>query len=188
MSDSVSTRAQQPTRLLRPWDSLGKSTGEGCYCLLQCTKVKSETEIAQSCPTLSDPWTAAYQASPSMGFSRQEYWSRLPLPSLEHQTSLTVKDESTSAHHVVKCNVIKWGILYPPSSGFHLLAMSRFSLASTHIICGKKRIMSLETPTQVKEIQMLWQIRHTERWVKYTSVGFSYWWDLSEQAVTTVRR
>ena len=35
----------------------------------------------QSCPTLSDPWTAAYQAPPSMGFSRQEYWSGVPLPS-----------------------------------------------------------------------------------------------------------
>ena len=44
-------------------------------------KVKSENEVAQSCLTLSDPWTAAYQAPPSMGFSRQEYWSGLPLPS-----------------------------------------------------------------------------------------------------------
>ena len=44
-------------------------------------KVKSETEVAQSCPTLSDPWTAAYQAPPSIGFSRQEYWSGVPLPS-----------------------------------------------------------------------------------------------------------
>ena len=44
-------------------------------------KVKSESEIAQLCPTLSDPWTAAYQAPPSMGFSRQEYWSGVPLPS-----------------------------------------------------------------------------------------------------------
>jgi len=46
-------------------------------------KVKSESEVAQSCPTPSDatPWTAAYQDPPSMGFSRQEYWSGLPLPS-----------------------------------------------------------------------------------------------------------
>ena len=44
-------------------------------------KVKSESEVAQSCLTLSDPWTAAYQAPPSMGFSRQGYWSGLPLPS-----------------------------------------------------------------------------------------------------------
>ena len=44
-------------------------------------KVKSESEVAQLCPTLSDPWTAAYQAPPSIGFPRQEYWSGVPLPS-----------------------------------------------------------------------------------------------------------
>ena len=43
--------------------------------------VKSESEVAQSCPTLATPWTAAYQAPSSMGFSRQEYWSGVPLPS-----------------------------------------------------------------------------------------------------------
>ena len=44
-------------------------------------KMKSESEVAQSFPTLSDPWTAAYQAPLSRGFSRQEYWSGEPLPS-----------------------------------------------------------------------------------------------------------
>ena len=39
----------------RPWDSPGKNTGVGCHCLLQCRKVKSESEVAESCPTLSDP-------------------------------------------------------------------------------------------------------------------------------------
>ena len=58
-----------------PWDSPGKNTGVGCHFLLQCMKVKSESEVAQSCPTLATPWSAAYQAPPSMGFSRQEYWS-----------------------------------------------------------------------------------------------------------------
>ena len=45
----------QPTRLSRPWNSLGKNTGVGCHFLLQCMKVKSESEVAQLCPTLSDP-------------------------------------------------------------------------------------------------------------------------------------
>ena len=118
----------QPTRLPRPWDSPGKNTGVGCHFFLQYTKVKSESEVAQSCPTLrgpmdcsppgspvpgilqartlewgaisfsntrkwkvkvkslshvqllAAPWTAAYQAPPSMGLSRQEYWSGVPLP------------------------------------------------------------------------------------------------------------
>ena len=64
----------------RPWDSPGKNTAVGCHFLLQCMKVKSESEVAQSCLTLSDP-TAAHQAPLSMGFSRQEYWSGVPLPS-----------------------------------------------------------------------------------------------------------
>ena len=42
-------------------------------------KVKSESEVAQLCPTLGTPWTAAYQAASSMGFSRQKYWSGVPL-------------------------------------------------------------------------------------------------------------
>ena len=55
MSDSVRPQKRQPTRLSRPWDSPGKNTGVGCHFLLQCMKVKSESEVAQSCPTLSDP-------------------------------------------------------------------------------------------------------------------------------------
>ena len=55
MSDSVRPHRRQPTRLPRPWDSPGKNTGVGCHFLLQCTKVKSESEVAQSCPTLGDP-------------------------------------------------------------------------------------------------------------------------------------
>ena len=55
MSDSVQPHRQQPIRFLRPWDSPGKNTGAGCHFLLQCVTVKSESEVTQSCPTLSDP-------------------------------------------------------------------------------------------------------------------------------------
>ena len=131
VSDSVWPQRRQPTRLPHPWDSLGKNAGVGCHFLLQCMKVKSQSEVTQSCLTLSDPmdcslpgssihgifqarvlewsaiafsnawkwkvkvkslrlstwklhsrvrllatpWTAVYQAPPSMGFSREEYWS-----------------------------------------------------------------------------------------------------------------
>ena len=125
MSDSVRPQRWQPTRLPCPWNSPDKNTGVGCHFLLQCMKVKSEREVAQLCPTLSDPmdcsqpgspvpwilqartrewvassfsnvwkwscsvvswllatpWTAAYPAPLSMGFSRQEFWSGVPLPS-----------------------------------------------------------------------------------------------------------
>ena len=58
--------------------------------LLQCVKVKSESEVAQSCPTLVTPWTAAYQAPLSMVYSRQEYWSGVPLPSPKSLVSTKV--------------------------------------------------------------------------------------------------
>ena len=54
MSDSVQLQRRQPTRLPYPWDSPGKNTGVGCHFLLQCMKVKSESEVAQSRPTLCD--------------------------------------------------------------------------------------------------------------------------------------
>ena len=66
---------------------LNKTTGVGCHFLLQCMKVKSESEVVQwSVRLFVTPWTTAYQAPPSMGFSRQEYWSGLPLPSLTFST------------------------------------------------------------------------------------------------------
>ena len=52
MSDSVQPQRRQPTRLPRPWDSPGKNTGVGCHFLLQCMKMKSESEVTQLC--LSD--------------------------------------------------------------------------------------------------------------------------------------
>ena len=79
MSDSVWPHRQQPTRLPRPWDSPGKNTGVGCHFLLQCMKVKSESEVAPSCPTLRDPMDYSSPGPPSVGFSRQEYWSGVPL-------------------------------------------------------------------------------------------------------------
>ena len=121
MSDSVRPPRWQPTRLPHPWDSPGKNTGVGWHFLLQCMKVKSESQVAQSYQTLSDPmdcslpgfsvhrifqakvlewgsiafsvscfscvqlfvtpWTVTHQAPVSMGFSRQEYLSRLKCPS-----------------------------------------------------------------------------------------------------------
>ena len=54
VSDSLRPHRWQPTSLRCSWDSPGKNTGVGCHFLLQCMKVKSESEVAQSCPTLRD--------------------------------------------------------------------------------------------------------------------------------------
>ena len=67
MSNSVQPHRQQPTRLPRPWDSPGKNTGVGCHSLLQCMKVKSESEVAQSYLTLSDPMDCSPPGSSTHG-------------------------------------------------------------------------------------------------------------------------
>ena len=82
MSDSVRPHRRQPTRPRRPWDSPGKNTGVGCHFLLQCMKAKSESEVAQSCPTLRDPMDCSLPGYSIHGLSRQEYWSGLPFLSL----------------------------------------------------------------------------------------------------------
>ena len=63
MSNSVQPHRRQPTRLPCPWDSPGKNTGVGCHFLLQCMKVKSESEVSQSYPTLSDPMDCSLPGS-----------------------------------------------------------------------------------------------------------------------------
>ena len=74
---------------------------------------ESESEVAQSCPTLSNPMTAAYQAPPAMGFSRQEYWSGLPFPSPMHES----ESEALSR---VRLLATPWTAAYqaPPAMGF----------------------------------------------------------------------
>jgi len=63
VSDSLRPHRRQTTRLPHPWDSPGKNTGVGCHFLLQCMKVKSESEVAQLCPTLCDPMDCSLPGS-----------------------------------------------------------------------------------------------------------------------------
>ena len=76
MSDPVQPQRRQPTRLPCPWDSPDKNTGVGCHFLLQCMKVKSESEVTQSCPTLSDPTDCSLPGSSAHGIfqARVQEW------------------------------------------------------------------------------------------------------------------
>ena len=80
-----------PTRLPRPWDSSGKNTGVGCHFLLQCMKGKSESEVAQSCPTLSDPMDCSPPGSSVRGFfqARVLEWGAIAFSGLGLQLPLT---------------------------------------------------------------------------------------------------
>ena len=107
MSDSVRPHRRQPTRLPRPWDSPGKNTGMGCHFLHQCMKLKSESEVAQFYPTLSDPMDcslpgfsihAIFQARVlewgAIAFSEIVY-SIIKSPHLDAQLAATGGDEGT---------------------------------------------------------------------------------------------
>ena len=86
MSDFVQSHRWQPTRLPRPWDSPGKNTGVGCHFLLQCMKVKSESEVAQSCLTLSDPMDYSLPGSSIHGIFQAGVleWGAIAFSELKH--------------------------------------------------------------------------------------------------------
>ena len=100
---------RQPTRLPRPWDSPGKNTGVGCHFLLQCMKGKVKVKSLGRVRLLATPWPAAHRAPPSMGFSRQEYWSGVP------------SYWRTLKNHTIPFVKVRHGSLKGPERGFMLL-------------------------------------------------------------------
>ena len=95
VSNSVRPHRRQPTRLRRPWDSPGKNTGVGCHFLLQCLKVKSESEVAQLCQTLSDPMDYSPPGSSIHGIfqARVLEWGAIAFSNSASSPSLSPKDQ-----------------------------------------------------------------------------------------------
>ena len=92
MSDSVRPHRWQPTRLPRPRDSPGKNTGVGCHFLLQCMKVKSQSEVAQSCPTLSDLMDCSLLGSSIHGIfqARVLEWGAIAFSVIDYVDSINI--------------------------------------------------------------------------------------------------
>ena len=92
---------QQPTRLLRPWDSPGKNTGVGCHFLLQCMKVKSQSEVAQSCPTLHDPMDCSPPGSSIHGIlqARVLEWVAIAFSKIPAELCQILKDDVLKMLH-----------------------------------------------------------------------------------------
>ena len=105
MSDSVQPHRRQPTRLPHPWDSLGKNTGMGCHFLLQCMKVKSQSEVAKSCLTLSDPMDCSLPGSSVHGIfqARVLEWGAIAFSSDPLQLS-----KSWQNHHIWEVCSANW--------------------------------------------------------------------------------
>ena len=90
MSDSVRSHRRQPTRLPRPWDSPSKNTAVGYHFLLRCMEVKSESQVAQSCPTLSDPMDCSLPGSSIHGIfqARVLEWIAISSSTMEYYSAI----------------------------------------------------------------------------------------------------
>ena len=124
-------RGLQPTRLLRPWDSPGNSTGLGCHFLLQCRKVESESEVAQSSPTLRDPMDCSPPGSSTHGIFQATVleWGAIAFSSLLWVSmSLNFLDSTYEWDHTVfvfLCQLISVSIM--PSSFIYVVTNGRAS-------------------------------------------------------------
>ena len=131
MSDSVWPHRRQPTRFPHPWDSPGKNTGVGCHCLLQCMKVKSESEVTQSCPTLSDPMDCSLPGSSVHGIfqARVLEWGATAFSKrlLVEQLIATRITKSHGTHKVPGRNIIQicYSICIPYHASGVLTVFSR---------------------------------------------------------------
>ena len=94
---------RQATRLPRPWDSPGKNTGVGCHFLLQCMKVKSQSEVAQSCLTLRDPMDYSLPGSSIHGILQARVLEVYPPKNCSLQGS--------SIHGIFQARVLEWGAI-----------------------------------------------------------------------------
>ena len=118
VSDSVPPHRRQPTRLPRPWDSLGKNAGVGCHFLLQCMKVKSESEVAQSCLTLSDPMDCSPPGSSVHGIfqARVLEWGAIAFSDLftkAHLFTFHLKHTViSSSHYAIYCRNVSFKRIY----------------------------------------------------------------------------
>ena len=140
MSDSVRPHRRQPTRLPRPWDSPGKNTGVGCHFLLQCMKVKSESEVTQSCPTLRDPMDCSLPGSSAhgtfqarllewgaIGFSEVNSLLMRCFPEIEEcgfQFSVCVDNYLRTAVLFIRAETLSYSLLHPQYLTVYLYCVS----------------------------------------------------------------
>ena len=141
MSDSVRPHRRQPNRLPRPWDSPGKNPGVGYHFLLQCMKVKSESEVAQSCPTLSDPMDCSPPGSSTHGIfqARVLEWVSLPSPRL-----ILKKVAKTIWPFRYDLNQIPWNYTVEVKNKLDFIKIKNFGASKVTVKKLKRNICKIE--------------------------------------------
>ena len=154
MSDSLRPHRWQPTRLPHPWDSLGKNTGVGCHFLLQRMKMKSQSEVVQSCPTLHDPRDCSLPGSSVHGIfqARVLEWGAIAFS--RSTLCLSVISRNLEKNILPWISVICIVFLLTPELGRHKILFYFQCLDTSRIV--KERcyvIYALEyVPTKVLQI------------------------------------
>ena len=137
---------QQPTRLPRPWDSPGKNTGVVAISFSNAWKWKVKVKSLSCIRLFATPWTAAYQAPPPMGFSRQEYWSGVPLPSGPQRGTPSGVLLCRSAHQSLKG--APWvGFCSVDQYIRHLMGQPLYCSAADAGMWGERGAMVMAPPT-----------------------------------------
>ena len=104
MSNSVRPHRRQPTRLLHPWDSPGQNTGVGCHFLLQFMKVKSESEVAQSCLSLRNSMDCSLPGCSVHQISQARVLEWVAIAFSRINMTRTLKEKKNISHkHIRKC-------------------------------------------------------------------------------------
>ena len=144
---------RQPIRLPRPWDSPGKNAGVGCHFLLQCMKVKSQSEVAQSCPTLSDPMDCSPPGSSVHGIfqSRVLQWGAidwLVAPKWQHHLKFTHVHDKTSVEDCIQMwRYITWAYSYISCLNGNILFKEQNKGNSFSKTANKKKEKNLAGPS-----------------------------------------
>ena len=118
MSDSVRPHRRQPTSLPHPWDSPGKNTGVGCHFLLQCMKVKSESQVTQSCLTLHDPMDSSLPGSSAYRIfqARVLEWGAIVFSRPSFQATLSITNARSSLRLMsIELVMPSSHLIFPPS-------------------------------------------------------------------------
>ena len=154
MSNSVQPHRRQPTRLPYPWDSPGKNTGVGCHFLLQCMKVKSENEVVQSCPTLSDPMDCSLTSSSIHWIFQARVLEWVVISFSVWNPSCSLKKKDYTFEYVLCVIQCGWHFSRPC-----LISLPQVSFCPFQYTNGKLKLKIVKKRKKIKLTQLEWPMQ-----------------------------